>query len=728
MVAHSIASRIIGCCTALLVLAVAWPARSAPAVNPVRARVSILADSLLNTFDPKSAWGAALDGKTGGMIDRIYTRHNIRSMKRIGFGPVTCRLRTELGIEAWHWNPNGTWSDPARRQGYWTSSDRSDSPIAVSYGYRLPRRGRTIDDANGDGFSRIDDGDTTTYWKSNPYLDARYTHQAEALHPQWLVVDLGAALPVDAVRIAWGDPFPQRYRIEYWVGDQTAKIDYNPDGDWRRFPAGDVTSRHGEARIQRVARAPVRTRFVRITLWQSSHTAVAGSSDARDSLGFALREIAIGTLDRAGEFHDLVRHGASATGQSWVLVSSTDPWHRERDRDPDVEQPGIDLVFRIGLTHKLPTLLAVGVLYDTPGNAAALLRYVRWRRYQVPRIELGEEPDGQRVTPEDYAALYLQAADSLRAVDPRIVVGGPSWQSAANDEMVVWPDRVEAGKRSGWLGRFLDALDRRHALDRLGFFSFEWYPFDHPCDSTDAQLARAPWILASALARQRREGLPDSIPRILTEYGYSAYAGPAEVEVTGALLNAEALAGFFRGGGSEAYVYGTEPGDLDQDPRCKAWGNNLLLLADEKGRAAYQMPTFHAARLLAGAWADPHGGTHRMFATRVSGGFPRSRYGPLVSAYALYRPDGRWSLLLINRDANRPWSVVPSIREAAIGASRPFQGPLDLWQYSAAQYRWQEDGDQGHPTLDLPPSHQDLDSAAAPLILPPYSISVLVGR
>lgn len=710
----------------LVVIATALPlpAASAPIVH---AGVTILADSVVARFDPLRAWGAALDGKSSGRIERIYTRDNIAAMNSVGFGPVTFRLRTELGIEAWHWNPDGRWSDPAHHQGYWTSSDRPGAPIAVSYGYRLPRRGRTVDDADNQGYSRIDDGDTASYWKSNPYLDARYTGEPEARHPQWLVADLGAAHAVDAIRLLWGDPYPRRFTIEYWIGETNARIDYDPDGEWKQFPHGDVSAGAGGSALLRLCPRTLRTRFVRVTMWNSSHTALAGGSDPRDSLGFALREIAIGTLDRAGQLHDVVRHAADNARQSWMLVSSTDPWHRESDRDPDTEQPGIDRIFASGLTHDLPALMAVGVLYDTPDNAAALLRYVRARGYDVPRLELGEEPDGQRVTPEDYAALYLEAAAALRAVDPRVVLGGPSWQSAANDEMVAWPDLEIEGGRETWLGRFVGALEARGALQQLGFFSFEWYPFDDPCRDTAPQLARVPSILARALERQHREGLPDSIPRIITEYGYSAYSGPAEVEISAALLNAEAAASFLLAGGSQTYVFGVEPASLEKSPRCGQWGNNLLWLADDRGRAAYRMPAYYAARLLAGAWADSSGGMHDLVRTRMTGELPANRYGPLLSAYALRRPDGRLGLLLINRDETRVWSVSPSVLHAS-GAARPLAGSLALWQYSAAQYRWQDAGAHGRPSLSLPPEQRVIDRGARPVSLPPYSITVMVER
>ena len=80
------------------------------------------------TFSPSAALGAGVDGHGRGALRDIYTPQNIAAMRSAGLGRLTYRLRTELGIEAWHWNPNGRWSDSAHSRGYWISDSASSAP------------------------------------------------------------------------------------------------------------------------------------------------------------------------------------------------------------------------------------------------------------------------------------------------------------------------------------------------------------------------------------------------------------------------------------------------------------------------------------------------------------------------------------------------------------------------------------------------------------------------
>src|SRR5437764_14443142 len=113
------------------------------AQQPTRLTIQYNPSKPVNRFKPSESLGAAFDGHWQGDMDRIIRPDNIKAMQCVGLKPVSYRLRTELGCEVWHWNPKGSWSDPAHEQGYWTSSEEPDSDIQISNGYNLPRRGNT---------------------------------------------------------------------------------------------------------------------------------------------------------------------------------------------------------------------------------------------------------------------------------------------------------------------------------------------------------------------------------------------------------------------------------------------------------------------------------------------------------------------------------------------------------------------------------------------------------
>jgi len=670
-----------------------------------------------NVFSPDEALGAGVDGHEKGEIDKIYTAANIRAMRSAGLHPLTYRLRTELGIEAWHWNPRGRWSDPTRRQGYWTSDPTSSRPILTCYGFRLPRRGSTTDQANNDGYSRIDDGDARTFWKSNPYLDAFYTGEDNAKHPQWFVIDLAKVQPLDTIRIRWGVPWATRFSVEYWNGPDAIYINENAPGRWETFPDGAFKAGKGGESLVRLSPTPLKARFVRVVMTESSGAAPRGATDVRDRLGYAVREVELGATDGRGRFHDVVKHGRSNKTQTLIYASSTDPWHRASDIDHNVEQPGYDRVFRSGLTNGLPCLIPVGLLYDTPENGVNALRFLKSRGYRVDSVEMGEEPDGQYITPEDYAAFYVRWARAIRQLDPNLKLGGPCFQTTVTD-VAAWPDH--RGNRS-WMARFLDYLKEHGRSKDYQFFSFEWYPFDDTCAKPAPQLARAPALLSGVLTRLQNAGLSRDIPWMITEYGYSAFAGQAEVDVPGALLNADIVGQFLTLGGDRAYLYGYEPNTLIKElTTCDAWGNLALFLADDDRRIRCPLPTYYAAKLCAEEWVEPGSGRHEVWPATC--GIVNPKGEPLVTAYALKRPDGRWSLMMINKDPERSYTIQPIIGENEAGREIP--GPVDLIQYGAQQYAWKPQGEEGHPLRNLPPARTRLPDAGR-ITLPPYSISIL---
>jgi hypothetical protein len=436
---------------------------------------------------------------------------------------------------------------------------------------------------------------------------------------------------------------------------------------------------------------------VRIWLDEGSRTA-AHPVDIRDRLGFAIRELSVGDYEQE-DFRDRMDHSPD-DGQTVCSVSSTDPWHREADRDPEAVQPGFDALVRSGLTNGQPMLMAAPVLYGVPLDAAREVTWLAKRGIPIRGIELGEEPDGQLVAPEDYGSLYLQMADQIRRVSPKVLLGGPSLQTV-DGEFRAWP---EPGSKP-WLTRFLQYLDGRGRRADLGFFSFEWYPFDDVTEDPDGQLHAHQDLLDSALNRLEALGMGHSIPWVMSEFGYSAFASQAEVEMPSALLNADILGQFLSRGGDSAYLYGYEPGKLmGESPGV--FGNLMALLRSEDGSLT-RLPAFYSAWLITHIWCGDEAKEHRLLRLRL-GGESQS-----VRAYAVLRPDGRTAILVLNLSQEAPVDL-------------QFKGfrPEVATIYGPAQYHWKVDGLNGHPTRSLPPV-RSLISPSQGVELAPFTMAVV---
>ena len=99
-------------------------------------------------------------------------------------------------------------------------------------------------------------------------------------------------------------------------------------------------------------------------------------------------------------------------------------------------------------------MIPIAILYNTPEDAANEIAYLYKRKYPISWIEMGEEPDGQRVLPEDYATLYMQFAKAIHKLMPGAPLGGPAFEGTPAD-VDSWAD---SQGRVSFLGRFVDYL------------------------------------------------------------------------------------------------------------------------------------------------------------------------------------------------------------------------------------------------------------------------------
>jgi len=677
-----------------------------------------LAPAHARQFDPDAALGSSMDILQHSQLDTVYSEATLKESLSAGWGPITYRQNTELTVAAWHWNPHGTWSDAAHQSGYFTGSAEPKESLPSSYGYPLPHRGNTRGDDSGDKFSRLTDGDPASYWKSNPYLTKRFTKEDDALHPQWIVVDFESLQDITAMRIAWANPYARNYAVQYWTGGEA--LDKQTSGLWSTFPGGEVQNGAGGTALLKLSSLPVRTRYLRIWMTQSSNTCdTHGSGDARNCVGYAVNEIYAGNFTAAEEFVDLVVH-AAGQNQTPTFVSSMDPWHTAGDIDERRDQTGFDLFFTSGITNKLPAMIPVSLLYGTPEDSVAELAYLEKRGYLISYVEMGEEPDGKKTMPEDYGALYLQWADALHRLDPKLKLGGPIFEGV-NEDIKVWPD---ARGRTSWMGRFVDYLRERGRLNDLTFVSFEHYPFP-PCEVSWADLYREPELVRNILQVWRDDGVPENVPLMITESNLSWALTEPMTDIFAALWLADNAGSFLASGGAAFYHSPIQPEPLR--PGCHGWSTYGNFVANEKLEVSQYTSQYFASRMINLEWVKHGAGMHQL-SPAVADVTDDSGH-TLITAYAAKRPDGDWSLMLINKDPSNAHEVRIEFDDAGGGSPRHFTGTVDRVTFGAEQYVWHPQGAKSHADPDGPPATTLLNvKGSEGFTLPKGSITVLRGK
>jgi hypothetical protein len=635
-----------------------------------------------NHFIPNETLGAGVDRIAAAAIDKDLVSPSLQQTLSSGWQPVSFRQNTELAVEAWHWNPNGSWSDPAGK-GYFVGSDTPTETLRYSYGYALPRRGFTRNDGtDNSGFSRLTDGDLNTFWKSNPYLTQHYTGESDALHPQWIVLDLAQIQSVDSIRIAWGEPYATHYVVQYWTGDDPIRLPTR--GVWETFPQATVAAGKGHTETIRLSATPVPVRFVRLWMTESSNTCDAdGPADPRNCVGYSVRELYLGTQTKtdggASEFHDILRH-TSDQEQTTTYCSSVDPWHEPSDRSSTKQaQVGFDLFFTSGVTRGLPAMIPVALLYDNPENAVAEIAYIEHRHYPISYVEMGEEADGQFMLPEDYAALYLEWATALHRLDPALKLGGPSFQGV-NKDIEVWPD---ASGRVSWTARFLDYLKQHGRMKDLAFFSFEHYPYD-PCKIPWGVLYDEPELVRHIIQTWHEDGVPADIPMFVTEGNLSSAASETYQDIFSGLWLADYIGSLLDAGGKGVYYFHYLP--LPMEPGCNSSpGTFGMFTVDADYKIQQPLAQFFVAQLINLEWAQPGAGEHQVYSAKSDSNDGAGH--ELVTAYALKRPDGQWAVLAVNRDQENGHRVRIQFHKDD-GATLEFAGPVEIATFGSQQYKW----------------------------------------
>jgi hypothetical protein len=402
-----------------------------------------------------------------------------------------------------------------------------------------------------------------------------------------------------------------------------------------------------------------------------------------------------------------------------TYCSSVDPWHEPSDLDERAgDQVGFDLFYTGGYTRGLPAMIPIAMIYNIPEDAANEITYIEKRGYPISHVEMGEEPDGHFMNPEDYAALYIQFAAALHRVDPKLKLGGPIF-TGVNKDIETWPD---ASGHTSWTGRFISYLKSHGKLDELAFFSFEHYPFE-PGKIQWSNLYDEAKLVTGIMKIWREDGVPGNVPLLITESNLSWVDSEAFPDIFGALWLADYICSFLNGGGQAVYYFHYMPAPIGRGIN-NSHGTFAFFSTDQDLRIKQPLSQFFASQLITLEWVQTGNGEHKLFSAESD--IRDSAGNDLVTAYAAHRPDGQWSLLIVNKDQDNPHTVKIVFDDASEPGSGSFSGALTVKTFGKAQYQW-------HPATltadpDGPAASTTINAEAnTALELPAASITVLRG-
>jgi hypothetical protein len=155
------------------------------------------------------------------------------------------------------------------------------------------------------------------------------------------------------------------------------------------------------------------------------------------------------------------------------------------------------------------------------------------------------------------------------------------------------------------------------------------------------------------------------------------------------------------------------------------FGNFLMI--DANYNVVGYPPQYLAAQVISKEWVQPIDAPHKQF--KASSDVNDAAGNVMVTAYALERPDGQWSVMLVNRDQSNDHAVKISFANAAGKRERHFSGQLDRITFGSNEYQWHREGAGGHADPDGPPAKSTVQGSADALYqLPKASITVLRGQ
>ena len=294
--------------------------------------------------------------------------------------------------------------------------------------------------------------------------------------------------------------------------------------------------------------------------------------------------------------------------------------------------------------------------------------------------------------------------------------------TGVNKDIETWPD---AEGQTSWTRRFVNYLKARGKLDELAFFSFEHYPIE-PGKIAWSSLYDEATLVTHIMQVWRQDGVPANVPLFITESNISWQSSEAFVDVWGALWLADYIGSFLSGGGDAVYYFHYLPLGIGRGHNGSQ-GTFEMFSADRERKIIQPLSQYFASQLINLEWVQPGDGAHRLFS--ATSDVLDGAGHVLVTAYVALRPDGQWSLMVVNKDQENAHAVNISFDDVETGSSSHLAGPVDVINFGRDQYQWHATEQGGMADPDGPALKSTVTAGAATkFTLPAASVTVIRGK
>ena len=223
----------------------------------------------------------------------------------------------------------------------------------------------------------------------------------------------------------------------------------------------------------------------------------------------------------------------------------------------------------------------------------------------------------------------------------------------------------------------------------------------------------------------RDDGVPKDVPLMVTENHLAAGLTGPMTTIFAALWLADNVGSFLEGGGTAFYHSPIQPQGVHNT--CLGWASWSNFVSDENYDIKGYTSPYFAAHMINLEWVQHRAGVHHMFPSSTD--VKDAEGNTLVTTYAVRRPDGNWSIMLVNRDENNSHSVRVVFDGSGNKRNSTFNGPVTFVTFGSEQYVWINDGPNSHPDPDNPPIAKTIEAdSQTTFTLPRASVSVLRGK